>query len=196
MWRGNETASPGLITATPWGEIITDDLGKTHVITGPGEGKTTAAFGLAMRASGHGLKVCIIQFMKTGETTGEVIAAKRLKNVEVFQFGTGKFVDPKALTPDDNVHAREGVDFVKRRLAKGNLDLLILDEVNIASSFGLVDSAEMLKILGSRGSGIEVVLTGRNAPMDFIESADYVSIIESRKHPMDKGLKPRKGIEW
>jgi len=119
-----------------------------------------------------------------------------LKNVEVVQFGTGKFVDAKAPTPDDKARARDAVEFVKRRLAKGNLDLLILDEVNVAVSFGLVDSAEILKILGSRGPGIEVIMTGRNAPIDFIESADYVSIIESRKHPMDEGLRPRKGIEW
>lgn len=185
-----------MFAAIPRREMILSDLGKIHVITGPGKGKTTAAFGLAMRASGHGLKVCVIQFMKTGETTGEVIAAKRLKEVEVVQFGTGKFVDPKALTAEDRTRAREAVGFLGRKLTEGGFDLLILDEVNVAASFGLVDSAEILEILGSRGEEIEVVLTGRNAPMDFIESADYVSIIESRKHPMDQGLKPRKGIEW
>jgi len=172
------------------------ELGKIHVITGPGKGKTTAAFGLAMRASGHGLKVCIIQFMKTDETTGEAIAAKRLTNIEVAQFGTGKFVNPKRVTSADRARAREAVDYLRERVAKGGCDILILDEVNVAVSFGLMRAEEVLKILRSRGEGMEVLLTGRDAPKEFIECADYVSVIHSRKHPHSKGLKPRKGVEW
>lgn len=174
----------------------TKELGKIHVITGPGKGKTTAAFGLAMRASGHGLRVCIIQFMKTGETTGEAIAAKRLKDIEVAQFGTGMFVDPKRVTKADRACAREAMDYLKRQVARGNCDILILDEVNVAVSFGLVRADEILKILRSVGEGIEVVLTGRNAPKEFIECADYVSIIDSKKHPHSEGLSPREGVEW
>ena len=172
------------------------ELGKIHVITGPGKGKTTAAFGLAMRASGHGLRVCIIQFMKTGETTGEAIAAKRLKNIEVAQFGTGKFVNPKRVTKADRARAIEAMDYLKRRVAEGGCDILILDEVNVAVSFGLVRAEEILKILRSRDEGIEVVLTGRNAPKEFIECADYVSTIDSKKHPHSEGLNPREGVEW
>lgn len=173
-----------------------NELGKIHVITGPGKGKTTAAFGLAMRASGQGLRVCIVQFMKTNETTGEAIAAKRLKNVEVAQFGTGKFVNPKRVTSADRARAREGMDYLKERVARGGCDILILDEVNVAVSFGLVKAEEVLRTLRSRGEGMEVVLTGRNAPNEFIECADYVSIIDSKRHPHSEGLKPRKGIEW
>lgn len=173
-----------------------DELGKVHVITGPGKGKTTAAFGLAMRASGHGLRVCVIQFMKTGETTGEAVAAKKLGNVEVVQFGTGKFVDPQRLAQADRAIARDAVDFLRKRISKGGCDLLILDEVNVAASLGLVGVEEILEILRSRGEGMEVVLTGRDAPEEFIESADYVSVIDGRKHPHSKGLRPRKGVEW
>lgn len=72
---------------------MSDELGKVHVLTGPGKGKTTAAFGLAMRAAGHGFNVCIVQFMKTGETTGEVLSARRLGGIDVTQYGTGRFVD-------------------------------------------------------------------------------------------------------
>lgn len=173
-----------------------NELGKIHVITGPGKGKTTAAFGLAMRASGHGLRVCIVQFMKTGETTGEAIAAKRLKNIEIAQFGTGKFVNPKRVTKADRACAREAMDYLKRQIAKGGCDILILDEVNVAVSFGLVRAVEILKMIRSRCDGIEVVLTGRNAPKEFIDCADYVSMIDSKKHPNSEGLGPREGVEW
>lgn len=173
-----------------------EGLGLMHVITGPGKGKTTAAFGLAMRASGHGLKVCIVQFLKTGQKTGEVLAARRLKGVEVEQFGTGQFVDPKNPTEEDRKCAREALDFLRKRLSKGGCDLLILDEANTAASFGLIGSSEILELLKMRGEGVEVVLTGRNAPMDFIEAADYVSIIESRKHPFGAGEGAREGVEW
>ncbi len=173
-----------------------NDLGKIHVITGPGKGKTTAAFGLAMRASGHDFRVCIIQLMKTGGVTGEAVAAERLKNVRVMQFGTGKFVDPKHLTGGDRERARDALVYLKRIIAEGTCDFIILDEVNVAASFGLVKADEVLEILGSRGEGVEVVLTGRNAPPEFVRRADYVSIIESAKHPYAQGLKPRKGVEW
>jgi cob(I)alamin adenosyltransferase len=182
-------SSQGLVTGI-------NELGKIHVITGPGKGKTTAAFGLAMRASGHGLRVCIIQFMKTGGTTGEAIAAKRLKNIEVVQFGTGKFVNPKRVTKADRAYARAAIAHLNRRVAGGGCDMLILDEVNVAVTFGLVKAEEILKILRSRKEGIEVVLTGRDAPKEFIECADYVSIIDSRKHPHSEGLSPREGVEW
>jgi len=174
----------------------TQGLGKVHVITGPGKGKTTAAFGLAMRASGQGLRTTIVQFMKCGETTGEVIAAKRLKGLDVHQFGTGRFVDPKNPSKDDRKCAHDALEFARSVLEKGKCDLMILDEVSLAASLGLIDPAEVLEMLKSRANEIEIVLTGRNAPIEFIEYADYVSLIESKKHPYDRGLKARKGIEW
>jgi cob(I)alamin adenosyltransferase len=173
-----------------------EGLGKVHVITGPGKGKTTAAFGLAMRAAGHGLKVCVIQFMKTGETTGEVLFSRKAGGIEVMQFGTGGFVDPKHITDEDRACMRDALDRARDVLTKGDCSLIVLDEVNTAVSFGLVRSEEMLSLLKSRRDGTEVVLTGRNAPIEFIEYADYVSIIESRKNPFDEGHEGRKGIEW
>ena len=88
------------------------------------------------------------------------------------------------------------MDYLKRRVARGGCDVLILDEVNVAASFGLVRAEEIMKVLRSRGDGIEVVLTGRNAPKEFIECADYVSMIDSKKHPHSEGLSPREGVEW
>ncbi len=172
------------------------NLGKVHVITGPGKGKTTAAFGLALRAAGHGLRVCVVQFMKTGMTTGEFIAAKQLKNIEIAQFGTGKFVDPKRITKADRRCAEDAIVHARKLLEGGQCDLVILDEVNLAVSFGLVDPTDVLKILNGRKKGIEVVLSGRNAPQEFIDLADYVSYIDNRKHPFEAGTKAREGIEW
>lgn len=172
-----------------------EGLGKVHVITGPGKGKTTAAFGLAMRAAGHGLAVCIIQFMKTGETTGETVAAKRVPGIEVRQFGTGKFLDQKKPSVEDRRMAHEALQYARTKL-EGGCEMVILDEVNTAVSFGLISKFDVLKAVKSRKEGVEVVLTGRDAPLEFIEYADYVSVIDSWKHPFDEGLRARKGVEW
>jgi cob(I)alamin adenosyltransferase len=173
-----------------------ENLGKVHVLTGPGKGKTTAAFGLSLRAAGHGLRVCVVQFMKTGMTTGESIAAKQLKSIEIAQFGTGKFVDPKRITKADRRCAEDAMAYTKKVLEGGKCDLVILDEVNLAVSFGLVDPADVIEMLSGRKKGIEVILSGRNAPQEFVDLADYVSYIDNRKHPFESGTKARKGIEW
>lgn len=171
-------------------------LGRVHVITGPGKGKTTAAFGLAMRAAGHGLRVCIVQFMKSGGSTGEVIAAEQLKRVRVAQFGTGKFVGGGGVTEDDRRSARKAVKHALGQATGGKCDLLILDEVNVAAFFGLVSPKDIIDLLEARSEGMEVVLTGRNAPDEFVQYADYVSYIDTVKHPFEKGSSGRKGIEW
>ena len=173
-----------------------EGFGKVHVITGPGKGKTTAAFGLAMRAAGHGYRVCVVQFMKTGETTGEFMAAKHIENIEVVQFGSGRFVAPGKPTEADVEAARAALDAVRTRLARGSCQMIVLDEVNVAVWMGLIEVGEVLEVLESRPSGTEMVLTGRNAPEEFIEHADYVSVIESAKHPYDNGAGARKGVEW
>jgi cob(I)alamin adenosyltransferase len=170
-------------------------LGLVHVITGPGRGKTTAAFGLAMRAIGHGLRVCVIQFMKTGQSTGEFASAERL-GIRIVQFGTGKFIGRSGPASGDRAAATEALAETRRLLSSDECDLLVLDEVNTAVYFGVVAASEVIAAVRSRRQGVEVVLTGRNAPTEFIEYADYVSRIESMKHPYDKGLAAREGIEW
>jgi cob(I)alamin adenosyltransferase len=171
-------------------------LGRVHVITGPGKGKTTAAFGLAMRAAGHGLRVCIIQFMKSGETTGEVIAAEQLKKIRVAQFGTGSFVGSGSVTEKDRRSASKAVEYARKQATGGKCDLLVLDEVNVAVFFGLVKAEEVIDLLEARSDGVEVILTGRNAPEEFVQYADYVSHIDTVKHPFDRGQSARKGVEW
>ncbi|UCE44969.1 MAG: cob(I)yrinic acid a,c-diamide adenosyltransferase [Methanobacteriota archaeon] len=177
---------------------MSDDvqLGRVHVITGPGKGKTTAAFGLAMRAAGHGLRVCVIQFMKSGGSTGEVLAAEQLKRLRVAQFGTGKFIGGDAVTEEDKRSARKAVRYALGQATGGKCDLLVLDEVNVAVFFGLISPKEVIDLLEARSDGVEVVLTGRNAPDEFVQYADYVSHIDTIKHPFEKGSSGRKGIEW
>lgn len=170
--------------------------GKVHVITGPGKGKTTAAFGMALRAAGHGHRVCVVQFLKTGMTTGEVIAVRRIREIQVHQFGTGKFIDPRNPSDEDRRFANEGLAFARQQLEKRACDMLILDEVNTALSFGLIGKAELESLIRSRGEGVELVLTGRNADQSIMDLADYVSFIDNRKHPFKEGLKAREGIEW
>ncbi len=173
-----------------------EGLGKVHVITGPGKGKTTAAFGLALRAAGHGYRVCIIQFMKTGESTGELMAARRIEGIEVLQFGTGRFVREGGPSEDDRRAAGAALAAARERLEGGTCQMVVLDEVNVAASMGLVDPGEVVGLLRSRRAGTEVVLTGRDAPQGFVDLADYVSVVENAKHPFDRGAKARKGVEW
>lgn len=171
-------------------------LGKVHVITGPGKGKTTAAFGLAMRAAGHGYRVCVIQFMKTGETTGEVIAARQVEGIEVLQFGTGRFVRSEGPEEGDIRAARDALSTARERLSGGACKMVVMDEVNVAVSLGLLGAPEVLEAVSARAPDTEVVLTGRDSPAEFIEAADYVSVMESPKHPFDRGERARKGVEW
>ncbi len=173
-----------------------EGFGKVHVITGPGKGKTTAAFGLAMRAAGHGYRVCVVQFMKTGETTGEFLAARNIENIDVVQFGSGRFVVQGRPTEADVKAARAALDAVRARFAGGSCQMIILDEVNVAVWMGLIKVDEVLGVLKSRPTGTEIVLTGRNAPEEFVEYADYVSVIENVKHPYSNGTGARKGVEW
>lgn len=173
-----------------------EGLGRVHIITGPGKGKTTAAFGLAMRAAGHGYKVCIIQFLKTGATTGEVLAARGIDGIQVFQFGTGRWVGAKDISDEERRMVASGMARAKAALTGGEFDIVIMDEINVVLAFDLASVREVLDLVRSRKEGVEVVLTGRSAPEELIEYADYVSVIEDTKHPYDRGVPARKGIEW
>jgi cob(I)alamin adenosyltransferase len=114
----------------------------------------------------------------------------------VRQFGTGRFVDLKNPSAEDRRTANEALEFVRGRLKDGDCQMVVLDEVSTAVSFGLIAGSEVLQAVKTRREGVEVVMTGRDAPLEFIEYADYVSVIDSWKHPFDEGLKARKGVEW
>lgn len=173
--------------------------GLVQVYTGDGKGKTTAAFGLALRAAGHGLKVCIIQFLKSPRfKAGEHQAIRKVPGVAVFKFG-GAFIlsemDEKVLE-DARRSCAEAMSLARKKLSQKDLDILILDEINVALSLGLVELGEVLRFVSGRPRHLEMVLTGRGAPPELIEAADLVTEMRALKHPFEKGLAARKGIEF
>jgi cob(I)alamin adenosyltransferase len=163
--------------------------------TGNGGGKTAAALGLALRGVGHGKKVIMVQFMKGRKDIGEYKASKRLApEFVVRQFGRAGFVDLKNPSLEDKELAKKGLNYAKKALKK-KPDTLILDEVNLATAIGLLDVQEVLSFLKYIPQETIVILTGRNAPEEFIDYADYVVELKDVKRPA-KEIPPRKGFEY
>lgn len=173
----------------------TNGLGLLHVYTGEGKGKTTAALGLALRAWGHDLRVCVVQFMKKGEDYGEIRSLRKM-GIEVFQFGSGKLIVKGRHCQDDTDCARRALNLSRDLLSCGEYDLVILDEVNVAIYFGLIPCTEVIDALRHRDQGVEVVCTGRNAPDALKIEADLVTVMTVEKHPYNEGLEARRGIEY
>lgn len=171
-----------------------DGLGLIQIYTGDGKGKTTAALGLAMRAAGHDFKIAIIQFMKIWNY-GEIKSLRRL-GIDLFRYGTREFVDPKNPSPIDFDQARRALSKAEELMRKGDYDVLILDEINVAVDFNLIALKRVVDLLDKKPHNLELVLTGRNCPQELIERADLVSVIDEIKHPYKKGVEARKGIEF
>lgn len=170
--------------------------GLVHVYTGDGKGKTTAALGLALRAAGHGMRTYIAQFLK-GQDYGELHALERLSPwVVIEQFGRPGFVHVKGVTPEDRAMAVRGLTCAREAMGSGAYDLVILDEINVALYFGLIELEEVLALLEDRPEHVELVLTGRGAPEELLERADYVTEMREVRHPYQRGILARKGIEF
>lgn len=171
-------------------------MGFIHLYTGDGEGKSVTAFGLALRAIGHGYKVIIIQFMKGRKDVGEYKIWRRLApNYEIHQFGREEFIDLKNPEPIDYVLAERALKFAWKAL-KRKPRILILDEINLAVSIGLISLSDVLALLSDIPESTTVILTGRNAPKELIERADLVTEMREIKHPWRRGVQARKGIEY
>ncbi|MDD1767660.1 MAG: cob(I)yrinic acid a,c-diamide adenosyltransferase [Methanomassiliicoccales archaeon] len=170
--------------------------GLVHVYTGNGKGKTTAAFGLALRTWGHGGQACLVQFMKCGEEYGEVKAVKRLPGIVLRQFGRPGFVIKGKHSQEDVELARQALAFSAEALTSGKYDLVVMDEVCVALDFGLLEVSEVIKAVDSRSEKTEVVLTGINAPKELIEKADLVTEMRMIKHPYESGIIAREMIEY
>lgn len=163
--------------------------------TGNGKGKTTAAIGLGVRAAGAGLKVVMIQFMK-GRRYSELDGLQPIKNFTVVQFGRDEFVCKEKPEQVDIDFARKGLEYAKEIIQKNTHDLVILDEINVALDYRLIPLQEVLDIMQKKPEKLELVLTGRYAPSELIKYADVVSEILEIKHPYQKGVTSRKGIDW
>jgi len=170
-------------------------LGKIHVYTGNGKGKTTASFGLAIRAAGRGLSVLIIQFLKGKTESGEVISVRRL-GIKVEQYGTGSFLWQEELSKEDRLEAEKAFARAEKALMNREADLIILDEINVAVTLNIVSIDDLLRIIDSKPKDVELVLTGRGAKQELIARADYVTEMLLQKHPYEKGSGARIGIEY
>jgi cob(I)alamin adenosyltransferase len=175
-----------------------------QLYAGDGKGKTTAAFGQALRAIGHGWSVCVVQFLKDG-SSGEVAAIKNLPNVSVVACASGITFSFR-MSEEQRAAAR---DEFARMLSQatelvhaGKARLLVLDEACAAVSSGLLEESAIMAILDEaqrqdeRGTGCEVVITGRDPSEALLERADYVTEMRCVRHPYERGLSAREGIEY
>lgn len=170
--------------------------GLVQVYTGNGKGKTTAAFGQALRAVGQGYRVCVIQFMK-GRKYGELLAAeKHLPNLTIHLAGLDSFVMRENPAPLDIELARKGLDLARRAIASGDYDMVILDELNIATDFRLIPLDDVIDLIKNKPASLDLVLTGRYAPPEIVAIADTVSEIREVRHHYHAGVKDRAGIEF
>ena len=202
-------------------------LGLTHVYTGDGKGKTSAAIGLATRAVGQGCKVFIIQFMKGGAYTGEMVAAKNfLPNMQFEQYGRHCIKEEKQtklMGLEKGIHyfdyvrdditcgtcrycflndglqgkfVQEAYDRALHLASSGEYDLVICDEIITSVQFGFLNSEEVVHVIERKAKNTELILTGRGSTDLINEHSDYVTVMEQKKHPIDKGIFARRGIEY
>ncbi|OGS26521.1 MAG: hypothetical protein A2297_02850 [Elusimicrobia bacterium RIFOXYB2_FULL_48_7] len=172
--------------------------GLIHVYTGDGKGKTTASVGLAVRARSHGMKVCFVSFSKEPERwgCGELNILKKIGiNVQCFAKKHPHFYKNLPLNNLKTEYLKS-LDCVKDIVAGRKYDLLVLDEINTAIMNGFISEDEILSFLKKKPKNLEVVLTGRGATKNIIKAADLVSEVKKIKHPYDKGVFARKGIEF
>jgi cob(I)alamin adenosyltransferase len=169
------------------------DKGYIHIYTGNGKGKTTAALGLALRAICAGKKVFFGQFAK-GMKYSEVKAMELLPNFKMEQFGRGCFIRKKPEDVDMEM-ARQGLRVCEEALTSGEYHVVVLDELNIALYYELIELDEVFRIIDARRPWVEVIITGRYAPDELIEKADLVTEMKEIKHYYNKGVIAREGIE-
>ena len=164
--------------------------------TGNGKGKSTAAFGQALRAAGSGLKVCIVQFIKGNDRTGEAKAFARFTDsIEFYVKGSG--FTWKIKDKEEAIHtARDAFEFAKEKINSGLYDMVVLDELTYLISYKMVPEDEVIELLENRPDKLHLVITGRNASKRLIEAADLVTEMVEVKHPYQKGIKAQRGIEF
>ncbi len=174
--------------------------GLVHIYTGDGKGKTTAGLGLAMRAAGAGLKVLIVQFFKEdGVPSGEKEFLRGIgSGIELVRSNcrhpmfTGSKTDLEKVVSS----VAETFELVKRRVGEGGLGLVVLDEIISAVNGGWLPMDDLLEFMDGRPEDLELALTGREAPVELVKAADYVTEMLKIKHPYDSGVAARKGIDF
>lgn len=174
-------------------------VGLIVVITGHGKGKTTSALGIALRATGHNMKVCIIHFMKGDMYSGELDGIKRLfPNVELHLMGKGfcgLYGNPYPFE-EHRANAQEAIKLAMEKMLSGDFDILILDEINNALKLGLIDLSRVLELIEKKPPLMHLVLTGRDAHPEVIERAHTVTEMKEIKHAYRLGIEPQRGIDY
>lgn len=166
------------------------------VYTGNGKGKTTAALGLSLRALGHGHNVGFLQFMKGNSDYGEVRIAPTLPNFHLVQCGRADFVSPNNPAALDIALAEQGIQTIEQWFSERNFNLIVLDEILVALTYGLVSLPKVLTLLEKRPPEMDLVLTGRYAPEELIQIADTVTIMGERRHAYQDGIAAKAGMEF
>lgn len=172
--------------------------GLIHVYTGEGKGKTTAAVGLAIRAAGRGKKVLILHFLKgKGQDSGEIITAKK-SNIKVIRFKDqiSPVFDPKVKLPELRESIKKAITLSLKEIKSKSYDMVIMDEFNNLLGSGLATMEDAKTIIKEKPADLELVFTGRGAPKELIKIADYATEMRMIKHPFNKGVRARKGIEF
>lgn len=181
---------------------MADDAKKIGLIiinTGDGKGKTTAALGICVRAVGYDMKVAVVQFIKGSWHYGELDGIKRLSpNVELFTGGKGfvGIIDDNLPRTEHEKAAEATLKLSEELMLSGKYDILILDELNVALSIGLLDIKDVLKLLDKKPEKMDIVITGRGAFQELIDRADLVTEMKEIKHPYQKGILAQKGIDY
>ena len=173
--------------------------GLVIVYTGKGKGKTTAALGMALRATGYGHKTCMIQFIKGSWHYGEMTSSKRLEpEFELTAIGKGfvGILDDKTPREIHQKIADEAVDISKEKILSEKYDIIILDEINYAVNLGLVSVEKVLELIKIKPTHLNLVLTGNHAKPEIIDVADLVTEMREIKHPFQQGMRAKKGIDF
>ena len=169
------------------------------VYTGKGKGKTTAALGIALRATGYKMKICMIQFIKGSWHYGEMDSSKRLEpEFEMIAVGKGfvGIIDDKSSKEDHKKVDKEAIKISNEKIHSGKYDIIILDEINYAVNLELISVDDVLNLIKSKPPEMDLVLTGNFAKDEVIEVADLVTEMREIKHPYQRGIKAKKGIDF
>ena len=171
-------------------------LGLVQVFTGDGKGKTTAAIGAAIRALGSCLTVFIAFFMKGNYAEGEGKILSRLPHITIAGSGSPEFINPSNISKEDIEQTKSLFTTASTALKSAKYDLVILDEINLAVTWGLINLDDMLQLIADKPGNVELILTGRSADARVMQLADLVTECRNVKHPYDRGIKARQGIEY
>jgi cob(I)alamin adenosyltransferase len=175
------------------------DKGLVIVYTGKGKGKTTAALGIVLRAVGHGYKVGMIQFIKGEWYYGELTSSKRLEpEFELIAAGRGfvGIIDDDHPIEDHEKAAKDAIEVAKQKIASGDYDIMILDEINYAVKLNLISQEDILDVIAAKPEKTSLVLTGNYVPEAVMDAADLVTEMREIKHPYQRGIKAKKGVDF